>query len=115
MRRFVVALSLVVLSACGGGGEADPELTEFFNDIAAEWEAFHVDNGHYPNPMQWAEETDLPQSELEQWNIVVNSGGEHGAYCIEGDDETGTWHYSRGDEEPSEGDCPEEGSSEHDM
>ena len=61
--------------------------------------------GDFEVTSEWTEAIGVREEELTEWNVIPYYG-EHG-YCIEGDDERGTWHVTRDDPEPVEGECPE--------
>ncbi len=107
MRRSIGAVLLIaasLLAACGGGPE--DELDRVLREVGTQHDAYFEEHDRYPAPLTMAEDLGLSEASLEEWNIDVNYGDDYG-YCIEGADEGGTWHLSRGDSEPSGGDCPE--------
>ena len=106
--------SILVLIGCSDSGPADG-LVGTLTSISDGLDSYFQDHQEYPPLFElggdfkatsdWAEAIGVPEEELTEWSVIPYYG-EHG-YCIEGDDERGTWHVTRDEREPVEGECPE--------
>lgn len=101
--RWVTTLSLVtlVLVSCSNDGPTD-ELSSFLNESLAAYEAVADDQDAGPTSLPEG----VDEAEAKHFNLVVNASED--GFCLEGDDESGTWHLISGEDEPEPGDCPEE-------
>lgn len=104
---MTAAASMVLVTSFGCTPARGPSeaLETALSDLAAAHDAYYESNEDYPSPFEYDKLKGVSQDELERWNIVVNIIRRSG-YCIEGDDETGTWHLMRDAREPAKGDCP---------
>lgn len=103
MATLATALLLAAASGCQSGStDAPPGLVTALNEISDEYDAYYEDHQAYPDPFS-SDHPDMDQ--YERWNIVTYYGENYG-YCIEGDDEQGTWHLRRDATSPAEGECP---------
>ncbi|MFN2588503.1 MAG: hypothetical protein ABR613_10360 [Actinomycetota bacterium] len=106
MRRapiVVAALTAVTLPGCSGGPEDG--LEGHLREVAAVHDEHYGEHGKYPRPSDLGEQI---EREGERWNLVIYYGRPYG-YCLEGDDEKGTWHLQRDSDELEEGECPRSG------
>ena len=106
-KGITAAASTVLATSFGCAPASGPSegLETALSDLAAAHDTYYESNDDYPSPFEYDKLEGVSQDELERWNIVVNVNRELG-YCIEGDDETGTWHLVRNAKEPTKGDCP---------
>ena len=98
--------SLTLLSGCTNQPAAgpDPDLSRALRQMSTALEHF-VDRGETPSFDQLSQESGLSDEELKRWTIDIDINADVG-YCVEGDDHRGTWHMTRDDDGPVEGDCP---------
>ncbi len=107
MRRVAVCVGLVagcLIGACSDDGPTS-NLETVLSGIADAEDGYYEEHGGYtidPDVLL----TGASQEELEAMNIIIDIDERYG-YCVEGEDDNGTWHLAMGNEEPSKGECPE--------
>jgi hypothetical protein len=92
------------------------ELEGTLRQIAAGMDSHFADHAEYPRVFEFkngfnvesdfVEAVGVSEDALEKWNVIINFGAF--GYCVEGDDDQGTWDLARDDAEPARGDCPDD-------
>ena len=99
MAALIVA---VVSTSCSGDETPADDLDRFLRDVAAAEDDYFAKEHHYTANL---DDLKIDAGEARAMNLVMNLNPDIG-YCLEGDDEAGTWHLQQNSDAVLEGDCP---------
>ena len=100
---LLVLFAAFLLFACSSEEAPVDELDTFLRDVAAAEDDYFAKEHTYTGDIGDLEGIDADTARA--MNLVINVNPDVG-YCVEGDDEAGTWHISQGSDAVIEGDCP---------
>lgn len=99
---IVVVAAVAFVAGCSGEDAPADDIDRFLRDVAAAEDDYFAKEHTYTGDIDDLKGID--PNDARSMNLVINVNPDMG-YCIEGDDDTGTWHIAQGSDAVIEGDC----------